>query len=263
MGLLEVNTRESGPNPGANYLVGRVKRSLWGGSYIGVMGIDKTSGSPTDSYNQASGADTRLVFWRNLVVRGYFAQTRSPGVSSGQTNWGANFDYRTNWLEFFAQHRTVGPNFNPEVGFLERTDCLCNYLDATLKPRPKFPGVREVQFEGFLFHAPDTKHVLQTQEWQATFRIEFHNGSYSDDDIVDVFTQRLTEPFNIYRNVFIPVGLYHWTRHQLTYGTPLNRRLTMRFFERFGSYYNGDLNEARVRWSYRASERLSFDFSQQ
>ena len=37
----------------------------------------------------------------------------------------------------------------------------------------------------------------------------------------------------------------------------------MRFFERFGSYYNGNLNEARVRWSYRASERLSFDFSQQ
>jgi len=263
VGLLEVNTRESGPNFGANYVVGRVKRSLWGGSYIGVMGIDKTSGSPTDSYNQASGADTRLVFWRNLVVRGYFAQTRSPGVSSGQTNWGANFDYRTNWLVFFAQHRTVGPNFNPEVGFLERTDCLCNYVDATLKPRPKLPGVREVQFEGFLFHAPDTKHVLQTQEWQATFRIEFHNGSYSDDDIVDVFTQRLTEPFNIYRNVFVPVGLYHWTRHQLTYGTPLNRRLTMRFFERFGSYYNGNLNEARVRWSYRASERLSFDFSQQ
>ena len=40
-----------------------------------------------------------------------------------------------------------------------------------LKTRPRLPGVREVQFEGFLFHAPDTKHVLQTQEWQGTFRI--------------------------------------------------------------------------------------------
>ena len=119
-----------------------------------------------------------------------------------------------------------------------------------------------MQFDGFIFHADDTQHVLQTQEWQATFRIEFHNGSYSDDDLVDVFTQRLTQPFNIYRRHF-PVGLYHWERHQLTYGTPLNRRLTMSFYERFGSYYNGRLNEARVRWSYRANERLSFDFSQQ
>ena len=30
--------------------------------------------------------------------------------------------------------------------------------------------------------APDTHHVLQTQEWKGTFRIEFNNGFYSDDD---------------------------------------------------------------------------------
>ena len=86
-----------------------------------------------------------------------------------------------------------GPNFNPEVGFIERTDCICDYMDLNLKPRPKLRGVRELNFESFLFHAPDTHHVLQTQEWQGTFRIEFNNGSYSDDDIVDVYTQRLND----------------------------------------------------------------------
>ena len=149
------------------------------------------------------------------------------------------------------------------MGFLERSDCVCDYLDAILKPRPKIRGVRELNFEGFIFHAPDTHHVLQTQEWQGTFRIDFHNGSYSDDDIVDVLTQRVIEPFNLYKNVFIPVGIYHWTRHQFTYGTAENRRLTVRLFERFGTYYNGHLNEARVRWTYRPNERLSFDFSEQ
>jgi hypothetical protein len=163
----------------------------------------------------------------------------------------------------FGQHRKVGPNFNPEVGFLERTDCICNYMDVNFKPRPKLRGVRELNFEGFIFHAPDTHHVLQTQEWQSTFRIEFNNGSYSDDDIVDVLTQRLVEPFNIYKNIFLPVGEYHWTRHQFTYGSPQDRRLMVSFFERFGSYYNGHLNEARVRATYRASERLSFSFAEQ
>ena len=156
-----------------------------------------------------------------------------------------------------------GPNFNPEVGFVERTNCICDYMDATLKPRPKVRGLRELNFEGFLFHAPDTHHALQTQEWQGTFRAEFNNGSYTDDDIVNVFTQKLTEPFNIYKNVFLPVGDYHWTRHQLTYGSPQDRRLTVSFFERFGTYYNGRLNEARVRSTYRANERLSFNFSEQ
>ena len=104
---------------------------------------------------------------------------------------------------------------------------------------------------------------VQTQEWQGTFRVEFNNGSYTDDDIVDVFTQRLIEPFNIYKNVFIPVGEYHWTRHQLTYGTSQSRRLITTFFERFGTYYNGHLNEARVRATYRTNERLSFAFGEQ
>ena len=263
LGVMDVDTRRLGPNPSANYAVMRAKRSLWGGSYIGVMGISKQSDNPVDDYNQTSGADTRLVFFKNLIVNAYAAQTRTPGVSSGQTNLGAGFTYQTNWLDLFAQHRKVGPNFNPEVGFLERADCICDYLDSNFKLRPKIRRVRELNFEGFIFHAPDTRHVLQTQEWQGTFRVEFHNGSYSDDDIVDVFTQRLTEPFNIYKSVFIPVGEYHWTRHQLTYGTSQSRRLIMSFFERFGTYYNGHLNEARVRATYRANERLSFALGDQ
>lgn len=80
---------------------------------------------------------------------------------------------------------------------------------------------------------------------------------------MDVFTQRLITPFNIYKNVSIPVGEYHWTRHQLTYGTSLERRFIMNFFERFGTYYNGHLNEARVRATYRANKRLSFSFSEE
>jgi hypothetical protein len=263
LGVMDVDTRSSGPNPYANYAVVRVKRSLWGGSYIGVMGTDKRSGNPLESFNQASGADTRLVLFKNLLVNAYASQTRTPGFSSGQTNVGAGFDYQTNWLEVLGQHRKVGPNFNPEVGFLERPDCICDYVDVNFKPRPRLPGMRELNIEGFIFHAPDTQHVLQTQEWQNTFRIDFNNGSYSDDDIVDVFTQRLITPFNIYKDVFIPVGEYHWTRHQITYGSPQDRRLMLNFFERFGTYYNGQLNEARVRATYRANERLSFNFAEQ
>ena len=146
IGAMDVETRSSGPNPYANYAVARVKRSLWGGSYIGVIGIDKRSGNPLDSFNQTGGADTRLVFHKDLVLTGYASQTRTPGVSSGQTNLGAGVNYQNSWLEVFGQHRKVGPNFNPEVGFLERTDCICDYADVNFKPRPKLRGVRELNF---------------------------------------------------------------------------------------------------------------------
>lgn len=263
LGIMDASTRSNGPNPYANYSVFRLKRSLPGGSYVGFMGIDKRAGNTAPPFNQNGGVDTRIVLMKNLILTGYAAQTRSPGIQSGQTNLGGGASYKNSWVEFLAERRKIGPNFNPQVGFLERVDCVCDYADLIFKPRPKIHGVRELNFEGFLFHAPDTHGVLQTQEWQTTFRADFHSGAYTDDDIVDVFTQRISTPFNIYKNVVIPNGLYHWTRHQLTYGTAQDRRWVFRFFERFGSYYNGHLNEARTRASYRPNERLSFDFSQQ
>src|SRR6266513_1303058 len=257
VGLMDVDTRSSGPNPYANYAVARVKESLWAGSYIGAMGIDKRSGNIQDSFNQAGGVDTRLIFFKNWFVDAHMAGTRSPGDPSGASDAGASLSYRSNWLDGIVEQRKIGPNFNPEVGFIERTDSNETSGDLTFKVRPKIIGVREVQFEGFILHAPDTHNEVSTQEWQGTFRAEFNNGAYTDEDIADVFTQRITTPFHIYKNVFIPNGLYHFARHQLTYGSGQDRRFTYNFFERFGTYYTGRLNEANVRANYRPSARLS------
>ncbi len=262
LGVMEVDTRSSGPNPYANYGVARLKESLWAGSYVGVMGIDKRSGNPLDSFNQTGGVDTRLVFFKDWFVDAHMAGTQSPGHPSGASDVGASLSYRSNWLDGIVERRKTGPNFNPEVGFIERVDSNETYGDLTFKVRPEVRGVRELQFEGFILHAPDTRNQVSTQEWQGTFRADFNNGAYTDDDIADVFTQRITTPFHIYKNVFIPNGLYHFARHQLTYGSGQDRRFTYNFFERFGGYYGGSLNEFRVRANYRPTTKFSISVSE-
>ncbi len=257
VGIMDVQTRSDGPSPAVNYAVVRAKRSLFGNSYLGIMAIDKESGSGLDPYNRTGGVDSRLVFLKNLIVHGYAARTDSPGAHSGDSNVGADVSYETNWLQFLARRSKIGPNYNPEVGFVDRVDSDQSEVDLNLRPRPKIRGVRELNFESFIFHAPDTQGVLQTQEWQGTFRAEFNNGAYTDDDIVDVFTQRVTQPFNIYKNINIPPGLYHFTRHQLTYGSGQNRRFTFNLFNRFGTYYDGHLVESSARTNYRPNARFS------
>ena len=262
LGVMDVDTRSSGPNPYANYAVVRLKESLWPGSYIGVMGIDKRSGNTQDSFNQTGGVDTRLIFFKDWFVDAHMAGTRSPGDPSGASDVGASLSYRSNWLDGIVERRKIGPNFNPEVGFIERTDSNETYGDLTFKVRPELNGLRELQFEGFILHAPSTQNVVETQEWQGTFRAEFNNGAYTDDDIADVFTQRITTPLHIYKNVFIPVGLYHFARHQLTYGSGQDRRFTYNFFERFGDYYGGTLNEFQVRANYQPTAKFSISVSE-
>lgn len=258
-GLLEAETRESGINPQANYVVGRVKARLFSESYVGAIGIDKESGSMFDPYNRAAGADANFILFHKLGISGFLAKTFSNPLALQGRDWAATADvtYTSNLIQAEALRAVVQPNFNPEVGFVERTDLVTNFVDVTLSPRPKTGPVREYNFEGFFRYEPDTHDVLQTQEWQTTFRALFHNGAYTDDDLFDNFIQRLNAPFNIFGNVFIPAGVYHFDRHQFTWGSNTSKRFVYSFFERFGTYYNGTLNEFRVRGTYHPNMHLS------
>jgi Domain of unknown function (DUF5916) len=264
VGFLDAHTRESGFNPVANYAIARVKRRFLSESYVGALGVDKETSNPADGFNRAAGLDLNLVLWKKWTVFAYYSKTFSAQPQLRGNNWAddVTVSYNSNLVQAVAQRKTVQPNFNPEVGFVDRTDLVTNFVDLTLSPRPKRGPVREYNFEGFFNYQPDTHDVLQTQEWQTTFRALFHNGSYTDDDIVDNFIQRLTTPFNIFKNVFIPAGLYHFDRHQLTYGSDLSKRFVFNVFERFGTYYNGTLNEFRLRQKYHPSPRISFSASE-
>ncbi len=259
VGLLDVHTRAGGSNPSANYLVARIKHRLFAESYVGAIGIDKESSNTADRYNRTFGVDGILRLFDRLTLAGLYAKTSSdPEVLHGR-DWAAFGQalYNSNLVQAELRHAIVQPNFNPEVGFVDRTNLVTDFVDLNLSPRPKTGPVREFDFEGFYLRQPDTAGVLQTREWMATFRANFHNGSYTDDDLVDAFYQRLTTPFNIFGNVFIPPGEYRFVRHQLTYGSDQSRRFVVRLFERFGSFYSGRLNEVRVRLSYRPNPRLS------
>src|SRR5467141_1345650 len=109
LGVMEVDTRSSGPNPYSNFAVVRLKESLWAGSYIGGMGIDKRSGDVLDSFNQTGGIDTRLVFFKDWFLDAHMAGTQSPGYPNGASDVGASLSYRSNWLEGLVER-------NPEVG---------------------------------------------------------------------------------------------------------------------------------------------------
>jgi Domain of unknown function (DUF5916)/Carbohydrate family 9 binding domain-like len=258
-GILDAKTRASGPNPFANYFVARVKRKLLSESYIGGMIIDKESGDRQDRFNRTAGIDANFILFKKLSLNGFLARTISADRRLRGHDWAGNFDasYESNLVQIEAFHTEVQPNFNPEVGFVDRTDIVTNSIDAQLSPRPRHGRIREYNFEGFYRRHVDTHGLLQTQEWQTTFRADFHNGAYTDDDLFDNFIQRLSSPFNIFKNVIIPPGLYHFDRHQFTYGSDKSKRFIYSFFERFGTFYNGRLNEFRTRTSYRPTPKIS------
>lgn len=259
VGILDAKTRASGPNPFANYFVARVKRKLLSESYIGGIFVDKESGNRQDRFNRTGGIDANFILFKKLSLNGFLAKTVSADQHLRGHDWAGTIDasYNSNLVQIEVFQNRVGPNFNPEVGFVDRTDIVTNSIDAQLSPRPKHGRVREYNFEGFYRRHVNTHGILQTQEWQTTFRANFHNGAYTDNDLFDNFIQRLSSPFNIFRNVVIPQGIYHFDRHQFTYGSDRSKRFVYSFFERFGTFYNARLNEFRTRTSYRPTPKIS------
>ena len=75
--------------------------------------------------------------------------TQSPGHPSGNSDVGASLSYRSNWVEGKFERRKIGPNFNPEVGFIELTNTKETYGDTTFKVRPKISGRPRVAIRRF------------------------------------------------------------------------------------------------------------------
>jgi Domain of unknown function (DUF5916) len=121
IGFLDVRTRESGPNPWANYLVARVKKKILSESYIGAIAIDKESGNPLDPFNRAVGLDADFLLFKRLRLSGYYEHECTPSLACdagqspqprrslvrGRTPWG----YEMLYMDTGSVARQLGPGW--------------------------------------------------------------------------------------------------------------------------------------------------------
>ncbi|HEV3058102.1 MAG TPA: DUF5916 domain-containing protein [Vicinamibacterales bacterium] len=260
VGILDARTRDSGSNPWANYAVGRVKRRLFAESYVGAIVTDKRSGSDSDPLNRSIGVDGQFRFAKAWTAQGYYAKTTPPvGTGGSGKNWAgsAGLAYDGDLVQGAASRTVVQPNFNPEVGFVDRTDLVTDHVGVEVKPHLPRGPVRQIFFIADYVGQPDTRGVLQTQQWQGTTIALFHSGALTNDDLVVNTVQRLQAPFNIFGNVVIPAGEYRFTRHQLDYESDPGRRIAYTVSEQWGGFYNGTLSTASATFNVRPVPRIS------
>jgi len=257
LGLLNVRTREEGPNPSANYAIARVKRPLTRGSYIGFMATDKESGNPLDPYNRTGGVDAKFLLFGNLNLRGYYAKTWSPGVAGDNAAFGGRLTYANNWFNVYAGHGVTERNFNAEVGFVTRTDDQPTLVQLNLTPRPHVLNIRELDLGGLWGHDPDTADKLISQEIAANVRVLFNDGAEIDSVPADLFYQNLSQPLHLYKDISIPRGSYRFVTHSVSYTSAGNRRVTYSALFQFGTYYTGTLKTGTMTAQYRPNPHLT------
>jgi len=245
IGALGIRTgaADAGPGEPTTFGVVRVRRDILRRSGIGFIGTHRSASVTSPGSNTVGGVDASFAFHETWTIDSYYARSQTSGRTGDDTSYLARIEQAGDRYGFVYQHLLVGEDFNPEVGFVRRTNFRRNFASVRFSPRlPGSPTIRQLHHEALLDYVTDTTGTLETRVAQAAFGIDFENGDQWEARYVRDF-EFLADPFEIASGVVIPVGAYTFQDVRLLYQLGAQRRLSGRILAAAGSFFGGDRQE--------------------
>jgi uncharacterized protein DUF5916 len=236
---IQTGEDEASASPPTNFTVMRVRRDVLRRSSVGAMFTNRSVAQAGFGDNQAYGVDGAFSFFDNLAINSYWARTRTDGLSSDDISYRGQLAYEGDRYGAQLERLAVGAHFNPEVGFVRRSDIRRNFGLLRFSPRPRSSKrVRKLYWIGSLAYIEDGSGRLVTRDIEAEFDIEFHNS----DKFILVHSDNyelLTRPFAIAPGITIPVGGYPFNNTQAGYNFGRQRMLSGNVLVEYGTFYSG------------------------
>ena len=225
---------------GANFSVLRIKRDLLRRSSVGMIATNRSISVAGDGVNQAIGADALFSFFDSVNLLGYYARTRTGGITGRDTSYQARFDYGADRYGFELDHLLVEDNFLPEIGFVRRDNFRRTSVSGRISPRPStIESVRQFVLEGsFDYFLTADSGELETRLAQLAFQTEFENSDQVGVRVSDNF-ELVRRSFSPGRGISIPIGGYRFRDTRVTYALGPQRPLQGRVEVTAGGYFGG------------------------
>ena len=261
LGLLNISTRsvDEAGIPQTNFSVVRIKRDVLRRSTIGFIGTYRNENLDGTGSNAAYGLDGNFTFYENLNFNAFYARTDTPNVVAGDTSYRASVRYRNDRYGFDAEHVLIGPNFNPEIGFVRRDDIRKTAGSLRYSPRPRgIAAVRQFEFEAKYNYLETTAGDVETKQFELEAHTRFESGDFSRITYERSF-EFLFEPFEISDGVTIPVGGYNFDRLRAGVYFSSHRPVSRWVGAEVGSFFSGTRTEVTWRGRIDVSSRFSLE----
>lgn len=156
VGLLNMQTRDDLAYPAENFSVVRLRRNILGSSDAGVMFVNRqgTGSDAAGRYNRSFGFDANLrLAGGRMLLNSYLAASAEDdgdGAESARAAWpdraaGAfEVAWRDPLWDASVLLKSVGPAFNPGVGFVSRRGVRQGFATVGTHPQPAAAHVREI-----------------------------------------------------------------------------------------------------------------------
>jgi hypothetical protein len=225
--------------PQTNWTVLRLKQHIFGGSTVGLIGLNK---DPQGSdYNRGLGVDWDLRLGHGWYTAGYATQTDTPGYDNRDSAYSGDIVYKNKWVRLRHRYANIGDNFNPEMGFLTRSGIIKNHSNifATVNLDGDPLGIHKINLVADLNHIDNQRGDLETQLGTGELGFVSSRGAgvvflYYDD------LENLTLPLAVAKGVNIPPGHYRFRSLFTGISSGYTRKVGFTLWYHPGGYYDGD-----------------------
>lgn len=246
LGLLYMSTEAvEGIAPGNKFAVARFSQELPNRSSIGAIYVSRDGDGSfltpeDDDYNRSYAVDGAWGIGDYLSLKAWAAKSDTPGLNGDDNAYSvsANYDSAT-WAANLSL-TDVGEDFNPEVGFLSRSNYrkVNGRLLRRVRPDDLW-GLLElrphISYTGYWkpdgFHESGFLHIDNHFEFRTG--TELHTGiNFTKDGVI--------EAFEIVDGVTVQPGTYDHSEVQIVYFTNRSKPLSFRLNTTIGGRFGGD-----------------------
>ncbi len=241
IGLLNiVSDRDQASGTAAtNFSVVRVKRDVLRRSSVGLIATSRSHRQSAGGSNETYGVDGTFAFFRNLAINTYWAKTHTDGRTTKDASYRAQLDYAADRYGAQLEHLFIGSAFNPEVGYLRRSDIRRSYGLLRFSPRTQITkAIRKFSYTGSMAYIENGNRRLESRDREGEFAIEFQNSDRFSVSYGNIY-EYVPQPFSIDPTVTLPVGGYSFASGRVGYNFGQQHTLAGSVLVESGTFYNG------------------------
>ena len=256
----------AGVAPGNKFTVARINQELPGRSAIGFIFVNRDGDgshlvAPGMDENQTYAIDGRWGIGDNLLLSAWAAKTSTPGLNGRDEAFAAKAAYDSAKWAYRLEYGQVGEDFNPEVGFLSRSDFrrVSAFLMRRIRPQDMW-GLLEIRphvsytgywdFDGF----QETGRLHNDIHWEFRNGYEIHTG-------VNLSRAGVKDAFDIVDGVTIQPGTYEHAEIAIVFHTNQAAPLSFALNTTIGGRFGGDRVSLAPTLRYRIGETFSSELS--
>lgn len=250
-GAIVMRQKGSGYSPATNFFVGRYSRNLGEQNRLG--GLLTVKNNPIGT-NVAATADGFFRLSQSQSVNTIFTFTNTSNtLQRGFAGFVQYYNSTNNYKIWYTQS-VVTKNFDPQMGFISRTDVVGStpgmnyYYRGKYLPLKKILRALEPGFLPEFYWQASTGKLVERSLYFYPVWFNFQSGAYLGYGVTPVY-RLLTDTFSPL-NVKILPGAYHYVFHDILFTTDPSKFMSISGGVKWGGFYNGRLVAADIKLQF-------------